>query len=117
MDKSINKANQERINKKNQNTIYFISTIKKSIDTINNKTTSHIFCDLSYLSQAYVFYKLSQTQVSNLYKLRSFFLKTEIKHSFENEKQGIIQNELSLKKLPSYGMYQWKGWLCEDPYY
>jgi len=123
MDKSINKANQERINKKNQNTIYFISTIKKSIDTINNQTNSHIFCDLSYLSQAYVFYKLSQTQVSNLYKLRSFFhylgtsffLKTEIKHSFE--KQGIIQNELSLKKLPSYGMDQWKGWLKRHSQY
>nr|WJK71602.1 hypothetical chloroplast RF1 [Uncaria rhynchophylla] len=117
MEKSINKANQERINKKKKNTIYFISTIKNSIDTISNKTNSHIFCDLSYLSQAYVFYKLSQTQVINLYKLRSichyprtsFFLKTEIKHSFE--RQGIIHSELSLKKLPNYGMNQWKNWL------
>nr|YP_010848819.1 hypothetical protein RF1 [Hunteria zeylanica]WEV93470.1 hypothetical protein RF1 [Hunteria zeylanica] len=117
MDKSINEANQERLNRKNQNTIHFISaisTLKRSIDSIRNTTNSHSFCDLSYLSQAYVFYKLSQTQVSNLYKLRSvfqyhgmpFFIKTEIKDSFET--QGIIQSH---KKLPSYEMNEWKNWL------
>nr|YP_010026707.1 Ycf1 [Foonchewia coriacea]QOQ85955.1 Ycf1 [Foonchewia coriacea] len=124
-DTAINETNYERINKQNHNTIYFISTIKKSIANINNKTNSHLFCDLSYLSQAYVFYKLSQTQAINLnlYKLRSvfhyrrtyFFLKTEIKHFFE--RQGLIHSELSRKKLTNYAMDQWKGWLKEHYQY
>nr|URQ21714.1 hypothetical chloroplast RF19 [Viburnum opulus var. sargentii] len=115
-----NETNQERINKTNQNTIRFISTIKKSPynnNISNGKTNSHIFCDLSSLSQAYVFYKLSQTQILNLYKLRSvlqyhgtsFFLKTAIKDSFGI--QGIFHSELSHKKLQSYGTNQWKNWL------
>uniref|UniRef100_UPI0030E4DD39 Ycf1 n=1 Tax=Galopina circaeoides TaxID=120130 RepID=UPI0030E4DD39 len=138
----INERNYERINKKNHNTIYFISTIKKSIANITNKTNSHLFCDLSYanitnktnshlfcdlsyLSQAYVFYKLSQTQAINLnfYKLRSLFhcrgtysfLKTEIKHFFE--RQGLIHSELSHKKITNYAMDQWKGWLKEHYQY
>lgn len=81
MDKPINEANPERLNTQNQNTIHFISTIstlKRSIDNIRNMQNSHSFCDLSYLSQAYVFYKLSQTQVSNLYKLRSVFQYNEM---------------------------------------
>nr|YP_010691740.1 hypothetical protein RF1 [Vallesia antillana]WBU94927.1 hypothetical protein RF1 [Vallesia antillana] len=122
MDKpiNINQTNQERLNTKNHNKLLFISTIltlRESIDSIRNKTELHRFCDLSNLSQAYVFYKLSQTQVSNLSKLRSifqyygmsFFIKTEIKDFFAT--QGIIQSELNQKKLPSYGMNQWKNWL------
>ena len=66
-----NKANQERIDKTNQSIINFCSTIKKSRCIINKN--SKIFGDLAYLSQAYVFYKLSQTQVSNLDKLRFVF--------------------------------------------
>nr|YP_009872495.1 Ycf1 [Paederia scandens]QKT21734.1 Ycf1 [Paederia scandens] len=119
------KTNYKKINKQNHNTIYFISSIKKSIANINNKTNSHLFCDLSYLSQAYVFYKLSQTQAINfnLYKLRSvfhypgtyFFLKTEIKDFFE--RQGLIDSELNRKKLTNYAMDQWKGWLKEHYQY
>nr|AME16616.1 Ycf1 [Syringa tigerstedtii] len=120
MNKSIynNETNQEIINKKNQNPIEFISTIKKSLYNISNsKTNSHIFSDLSYLSQAYVFYKLSQTQVINLYKLKSFlqyqeipfFLKPEIKDSFET--QGIVNSKLRDNRLPSSEMNQWKNWL------
>nr|AUF33696.1 Ycf1 [Fouquieria diguetii] len=118
IEKSIynNKTNQERINKTNQNTIHFISTIKKSLYNISNKN-SHNFYDLSSLSQAYVFYKLSQNQVLNLYKLRSilqyhetsFFLKTSIKDYFGT--QGIINSELRHKKLRNYGINQWKNWL------
>nr|UZG89875.1 hypothetical chloroplast RF19 [Syringa pinnatifolia] len=120
MNKSIynNETNQEIINKKNQNPIEFISTIKKSLYNISNsKTNSHIFSDLSYLSQAYVFYKLSQTQVINLYKLKPFlqyqeipfFLKPEIKDSFET--QGIVHSKLRDNRLPSSEMNQWKNWL------
>nr|QQQ88249.1 hypothetical protein RF1 [Pouteria caimito] len=120
IDNSIynNKTNQEIINKKkkNKNTIYFISTIKKSLYNISNKNSQN-FCDLSSLSQAYVFFKLSQTQVLNLYKLRSilqyhgtsFFLKTSIKDYFGT--QGIIHSELKHKKLWNSGINQWKTWL------
>nr|YP_009240853.1 ycf1 protein [Diplopanax stachyanthus]AJO25203.1 ycf1 protein [Diplopanax stachyanthus] len=113
-----NETNQERIDKTNQNTIHFISTIKKSLYIIsNNNKNSQIFCDLSSLSQAYVFYKLSQTQVINLYKLisvlqyhgTSFFLKTAIKDYFEI--RGIFHSELSHKKLRNSGINQWKNWL------
>nr|ADD30919.1 putative RF1 protein [Liquidambar styraciflua] len=107
-----NEANQERIDKTNQNTIHFI----KSLSNISNiNKNSQIFFDLSSLSQAYVFYKLSQTQVINLYKLRSviqyhgtsLFLKNEIKDYFGA--QG--HSELRHKKLRNSGMNQWKNWL------
>nr|ADD30912.1 putative RF1 protein [Ximenia americana] len=111
-----NEANQERIDKTNQTTIHFISTIKKSLYNISNKN-SQIFCDLSSLSQAYVFYKLSQIQVINLYKLRyvlqyhgtSFFLKNEIKDYFRT--QGISNSKLRHKKLRNSETNQWKNWL------
>ncbi|TMW80481.1 hypothetical protein EJD97_011272, partial [Solanum chilense] len=85
----------------------FISTIKKSLYNISKKN-SHILCDLSYLSQAYVFYKLSQTQVINFSKFRSVFqynttscfLKTKIKDYFKT--LGIFHSELKHKKLQSY---------------
>nr|YP_010275448.1 hypothetical chloroplast RF19 [Loropetalum chinense]UJV34341.1 hypothetical chloroplast RF19 [Loropetalum chinense] len=109
-----NEANQERIDKTNKNTIHFI----KSFSNIRNSNKNlQIFCDLSSLSQAYVFYKLSQTQVINLYKLRSvlqydgtsLFLKNEIKDYFGT--QGISHSELSHKKLWNSGMNHWKNWL------
>ena len=111
---SNNEINQEKIN--NQKKIHFISTIKKSLYNISKKN-SHIFFDLSYLSQAYVFYKLSQPQVINLSKLRSvlqynrtsFFLKTKIKDYFRT--LGIFHSELKHKKLQSYRINQWKNWL------
>nr|ATG26646.1 hypothetical chloroplast RF1 [Cyphia bulbosa var. bulbosa]ATG26663.1 hypothetical chloroplast RF1 [Cyphia bulbosa var. bulbosa] len=100
----------------NQKRITFSSTIKKI-----NKRTSHILLkffslpDLSSLSQAYVFYKLSQTQVSDKlrsvlqYRGTSFFLKTAIKDSFE--RQGIFHSELKHKKLRNFGTNPWKNWL------
>nr|QVL26875.1 YCF1 protein [Sphenodesme mollis] len=119
INKSIynNERKQEKINTKNKTPIRFISTIKKPLDNISNiKANSHILYDLSYVSQAYVFYKLSQIQVSN--SLRSvvqyqgipfFFLKPKIKDSFET--QGMVHSKLADKKLPSYEMNQWKNWL------
>nr|YP_010469851.1 Ycf1 protein [Limbarda crithmoides]UVF33989.1 Ycf1 protein [Limbarda crithmoides] len=115
-----NETNQERINKTKQNKIDLISpmTIKKAFDNLrNSKRKSHIFFDLSYLSQKYVFFKLSQTQVINFNKLRSilqhngpsFFLKKEIKDFFG--RQGIFDSEVRHKKLPNYGMNPWKNWL------
>nr|YP_010962396.1 hypothetical protein RF1 [Tongoloa rubronervis]WNH41017.1 hypothetical protein RF1 [Tongoloa rubronervis] len=110
-----NKTNKEIKNKKEIN---FISTLKSALYNIkNSKKNSHLFFNLSSLSQAYVFYKLSQTRVINLYKLRSildyqgtpFFLKTAIKNSFVT--QGIFHYELRHTKLTSSEMNQWKNWL------
>nr|YP_010613359.1 hypothetical chloroplast RF1 [Trigonotis zhuokejiensis]WAR50261.1 hypothetical chloroplast RF1 [Trigonotis zhuokejiensis] len=115
IDQYIYEPNQEKTNKKNPNTSRFISTIKKSLDIVSKKN-SHIFSDLSCLSQAYVFYRLSQAQVRrSLYKLQtvlqyqgtSLFLKTEIKDSFGT--QGIFQTELGHKK--PHNSNDWKKWL------
>nr|YP_010927499.1 Ycf1 protein [Cuphea spruceana]WKK46378.1 Ycf1 protein [Cuphea spruceana] len=113
---SNNERNKEKINKPNKNTVRFISTIKKSTFFISNKNQKRIF-DLSSLSQAYVFYKLYQTQPINLYKLRyvleyhgtSLLLKNELKNYFEE--QEIFHSELRQKDLLNSGMNQWKNWL------
>nr|YP_010888133.1 hypothetical chloroplast RF19 [Trichosanthes rosthornii]WJJ67897.1 hypothetical chloroplast RF19 [Trichosanthes rosthornii] len=117
---SNNEANQERIDKTNQSIIHFISTIKKSLSNISNKN-GKIFWDLSYLSQAYLFYKLSQTQIINLSKLRpvfkyhgtSLFLKNEIQDYFVEVvgAQEILHSDLKQKNLQNSGMNQWKNWL------
>nr|YP_010251407.1 Ycf1 protein [Bryocarpum himalaicum]QTW91237.1 Ycf1 protein [Bryocarpum himalaicum] len=102
--------------KTNQNFIDFILTIKKSLYNISNKN-SHNLDELSSFSQAYVFYKLSQIQVLNLFKLRSilkyhgtsFFIKTSIQNFFR--RQGIIDSEFKDKKFPNSKKNQWKDWL------
>nr|YP_010045695.1 hypothetical protein RF1 [Meeboldia microloba]QPG24249.1 hypothetical protein RF1 [Meeboldia microloba] len=110
-----NKTNQEKKKKKEINSI---STLKNALYNIKNSNrNSRLFFDLSSLSQAYVFYKLSQTKVINLYKLRSifeyhgtpFFLKTAIKNYFVT--QGIFNSELRHTKLSSSETNQWKSWL------
>nr|QQO99479.1 hypothetical chloroplast RF1 [Lonicera angustifolia var. myrtillus] len=109
---SNNERNQKKMN------FFSVSTIKKARSNYTIRTSkknSHIFYDLSSLSQRYVFLKLSQPQAINLSKLRSalqyhgtsFFLKTAIKDSFEI--QGIFHSELRHKKPRSYD--QWKNWL------
>nr|UHJ17323.1 hypothetical protein RF1 [Berberis dasystachya] len=105
------KRNQERIDETNQNTIRFISTIKKlfSNTNISNKN-SPIFSEPASLSQAYVFYKLSQTSGFNTNHLRSvlqyqgtlLFLKDRIKNSFKRQKNSFKR--------------QWKNALKHYPY-
>nr|YP_010962692.1 hypothetical protein RF1 [Senna candolleana]WNI02232.1 hypothetical protein RF1 [Senna candolleana] len=112
-----NKANEERVDKKNKSIIHFISTIKNLICNISNMTSQN-FCDVSSLSQAYVFYKLSQTQVLYKSKFRSvfeyhgtpLFLKNEIKDYFF-EVQGISHSKLKHKNPPNSVMNEWKNWL------
>nr|YP_010511869.1 hypothetical protein Ycf1 [Trischidium molle]UXL83193.1 hypothetical protein Ycf1 [Trischidium molle] len=123
-----NEANAKRTDKTNQSIIHFISTIKKSIYNIRN-TNSHNSCDVSSLSQAYVFYKLSQTQIINVYKYkfrsvfeyhgRSFFVKNEIKDYFFGV-QGIFYSKLRHENPsnfvltpppPNSVMNQWTNWL------
>nr|YP_010589862.1 hypothetical protein PEX89_pgp008 [Menkea sphaerocarpa]WAB48689.1 hypothetical protein [Menkea sphaerocarpa] len=115
LDKYIykNDDNGEKI-KKNKNTIYFISTIKNLIS--KKKKISY---DLCSLSQAYVFYKLSQIQVSNFSKLKavleynicitSFFVKNQIKVFFQEK--GIFHYELKNKIFLNSEVNQWKNWL------
>nr|YP_009775765.1 Ycf1 protein [Leucanthemum vulgare]QJA15991.1 Ycf1 protein [Leucanthemum vulgare] len=115
-----NEIKKDRINKKKQNKIDFISpmTIKKGFDNLrNSKWKPHIFFDLSYLSQKYVFFKLSQTQVIHFNKLRSilqyngpsFFIKNEIKDFFG--RQGIFDSKVRHNKLSNYEKNPWKNWL------
>nr|YP_010261307.1 hypothetical chloroplast RF1 [Fibraurea recisa]UIB40197.1 hypothetical chloroplast RF1 [Fibraurea recisa] len=106
-------TNQEGIDETNPNTIHFISTIKKSLSNISNKNSQ----TLSSLSQAYVFYKLSQTQVINKYHLKSvlqyqgtsLFLKSIIRDCFGT--QEMFHSDLRHKKLHKFGMNDWKNWL------
>nr|QKK47594.1 Ycf1.2 [Pseudocamelina glaucophylla] len=122
LDKYIykNEENEEKINKKKKNTIYFISTIKNLIS--NKKKFSY---DLCSLSQAYVFYKLSQIQVSNFYKLKavleynicitSFFVKNKIKDFFHE--QGLLHYELKNQTFFNSEVNPWKNWLRSHSQY
>ena len=75
--------------------------------------------DLCSLSQAYVFYKLSQIKVSNFCKLKavleynicitSFFVKNKIKVFFQEH--GIFHYELKNKTFLNSEVNQWKNWL------
>nr|QXE40079.1 Ycf1 [Cnidoscolus aconitifolius] len=112
-----NEENHKKIDKTNQTTIHFISIIKKSRnnDVVVINKNSQIFCDISSLSQAYVFYKLSQIKILNLYKLKpileyhNLFLKNEIKDFFIA--QGLLNSELKDKNFRNSVMNQWKNWL------
>nr|AEX94028.1 hypothetical chloroplast RF19 [Eriospermum cervicorne] len=111
-------TNQEGIEKTNQNTMNFISTIKKPVSNTNiSNKNSNIYCDLSSLSQAYVFYKLSQNQLLNKYHLRSVlqyhhtypFLRDIIKNYCMT--RGIFDSKSGHKKIHKSGMNKWKNWL------
>nr|UTB65417.1 Ycf1 protein [Fragaria x ananassa] len=116
-----NETNQEKMDKTNQSLIHFISTIKKAVynTNISNKN-SNTFCDLSYFSQAYVFYKLSQTQFLNFdfYKLKSVFqyngaapfIKNEIRGYFVGT-QELFLSQLRHKNRQNSGISQWINWL------
>nr|YP_009771881.1 hypothetical chloroplast RF19 [Baphia racemosa]QIT02666.1 hypothetical chloroplast RF19 [Baphia racemosa] len=122
INKSIynNKANAERTDKTNKRSIiHFISIIQKYYNTRNTNLQNS--CNVSSLSQAYVFFQLSQTQILNLYKYefrtffeyhgRSFFLKNEIKESFFGVQRIIFHSKLRHKNPPNSGMNQWTNWL------
>ncbi len=112
------KTNQEElsIDETNQNKMQFIFTINKSFSNISKKNANP-YCNLPSLSQAYVFYKISQTQVSNKYCLRSvlqyngthLFLKDGIKDYCET--QGIFDSKSKHKKIDKSGTNEWKNWL------
>nr|YP_010423447.1 hypothetical protein RF1 [Urera cameroonensis]USG96921.1 hypothetical protein RF1 [Urera cameroonensis] len=108
-----NETKQEKIAKTNKNMNKVIYTITEPLSNISTKNL-HSFCDLSYLSQAYVFYKLSQNKALNflnLYKLRlrsvfqsnvtSPFLKNKIKNYFIGT-QKTLHSELNHKNLHNF---------------
>nr|YP_010174397.1 hypothetical protein RF1 [Sophora toromiro]QSJ55148.1 hypothetical protein RF1 [Sophora toromiro]UDF85125.1 Ycf1 [Sophora tetraptera] len=111
-----NKANAERNEKTNQSIIQLIKIIKKSYNIRNTNSQN----ELSSLSQAYVFYKLFQIHLINVYKYklrsvfeynrRSFFLKNEIKDYFFGV-HGIFHFKLRHKNPPDSVMNQWTNWL------
>nr|QCL17975.1 hypothetical chloroplast RF19 [Geosiris aphylla] len=116
---SNNEINHEEIKQTNQNTINFISTIKKagSLSNKNKKISnnnSNIYCNLSSLSQAYIFYKLSQPQLLSKYNFRSVlqyhdtypFLRNIIKDYCTN--QGSKSRN---KKINKPAINKWKDWL------
>nr|YP_011020809.1 Ycf1 protein [Commelina caroliniana]WQH82852.1 Ycf1 protein [Commelina caroliniana] len=112
---------QERIDETDQNTMNFISTIKKSSSITNSITkinkNSNIYYNFSFLSQAYVFYKLSQIQLLNNYHLISIFqyrgtyafLKNQIK--YYSMIQAIFDSKSRHNKIQNSRINEWKNWL------
>ncbi|KAI3885617.1 hypothetical protein MKX03_036359 [Papaver bracteatum] len=97
--------------------IHVISTKNRALSNISNKNLHH-FCAPVDLSQAYVFYKFSQTQVINKYHMRSVlhyngtnietngwknWLKSHYNYQYNFSK--ITSSQLALKK-PRNGVNQ-----------
>ncbi|KAL5079188.1 hypothetical protein RYX36_007609 [Vicia faba] len=111
------KKNEQRVHKTNESIIPFMSIIDKSwnITDMNSQNS----CDVSSLSQAYVFFKLSQVSNGYKYKLRSIFeshgrslfLKNEIKDYFFRIQGGRLNSKLRHKNRPDSIMNQWINWL------
>nr|UDH54495.1 hypothetical protein RF1 [Anemone patens subsp. multifida] len=122
-DNSNDETNKKGIYIDTKNIIFCISTIKKLISNISNQN-SQIFCDLSSLSQAYVFYKLSQVQVINKHYFKFLFqyhgtipfIKDRIKKDFFGT-QGIFHSESRYKKFCGFKMNEWKSWLMGNDHY
>nr|BBM33296.1 hypothetical chloroplast RF1 [Dendrobium crepidatum] len=117
-----NEINQEQegIDETNQNTMNFLLTIKelKSYSNTDNTTNSNqnynTYWNLSSLSQAYVFYKISQNQLLNKYQLRPV-LKYQGSYPFfkDNLKDYCMIHGIfnSHNKIHTYVMNEWKNWL------
>nr|QHN58189.1 hypothetical chloroplast RF1 [Cleisostoma linearilobatum] len=116
----INKE-QEGIDERNQNTMNFLLTIKKFFSNIDNTKTSNknfnTYWNLSSLSQAYVFYKISQNQLLNKYQLRPVlqyqgsypFFKDNLKDYYMIH--GIFNSKSRHKQINTFVMNEWKNWL------
>nr|YP_010249741.1 hypothetical chloroplast RF1 [Pleione maculata]QTT60859.1 hypothetical chloroplast RF1 [Pleione maculata] len=118
-----NERNQEQegIDEKNQNKMNFVLTLKKLFsntdNTENSNQNSNTYWNLSSLSQAYVFYKISQNQLLNKYQLgpvlqyqgNSPFFKDNFKYYCMIH--GIFNSKSRHKKIHTYVMNEWKNWL------
>uniref|UniRef100_UPI00315D0F53 hypothetical protein RF1 n=1 Tax=Bulbophyllum farreri TaxID=2487458 RepID=UPI00315D0F53 len=109
---------QEGIDEKNKNTMNFILTIKKLFSNTDNTKNSNqnpnTYGNLSSLSQAYVFYKISQNKLLNKSKLRPV-LKYQESYPFfkDNLKDYCMIHGIfnSHNKINTYVMNEWKNWL------
>nr|QHN58263.1 hypothetical chloroplast RF1 [Cleisostoma longioperculatum] len=116
----INKE-QEGIDERNQNTMNFLFTIKKLFSNIDNTKTSNknsnTYWNFSSLSQAYVFYKISQNQLLNKYQLKPVlqyqgsypFFKDNLKDYYMIH--GIFNSKSRHKQINTFVMNEWKNWL------
>nr|QHN59521.1 hypothetical chloroplast RF1 [Cleisostoma crochetii] len=116
----INKE-QEGIDERNQNTMNSLLTIKKVFSNIDNTKTSNknsnTYWNFSSLSQAYVFYKISQNQLLNKYQLRPVlqyqgsypFFKDNLKDYYMIH--GIFNSKSRHKQINTFVMNEWKNWL------
>nr|YP_004940625.1 hypothetical protein RF1 [Neottia nidus-avis]AEJ88725.1 hypothetical protein RF1 [Neottia nidus-avis] len=106
---------QEGIDETNKNKINLNLTINFFFSNIDNTDNWNV----SSLSQAYVFYKLSQTQLLNKSNLRSLlkyqgsypflFLKDKLKYYCIIH--GIFNPKTRHNKIQTYVMNKWKNWL------
>nr|QFQ39878.1 hypothetical chloroplast RF1 [Blastus dunnianus] len=108
---SNNEINKEKMNK--TSAIHIIWTLKKRFFDITKKNSKNLN-NLSYFSQAYVFYQIYKTQIYRdllQYKETSLFLKKEIKDYLETE--GILHLELGHQNLFNYTIVEWKNSLSK----
>nr|QXO04087.1 Ycf1 protein [Goodyera repens] len=116
---------QEEIYETNKNTMNLFFTIKNLFsntdNTENSNKNSNISWNLSSLSQAYVFYKLSQTQLLNQF-FNKYHLRPVLQYQgnspFFKEKlktycmiHRIFHSKPRDKKIHTYVMNEWKNWL------
>nr|QHN56932.1 hypothetical chloroplast RF1 [Stereochilus sp. 'xiaoi'] len=116
----INKE-QEGIDERNQKKIHFLLTIKNLFSNIDNtktsKKNSNTYWNFSSLSQAYVFYKISQNQLLNKYQLKPVlqyqgsypFFKDNLKDYYMIH--GIFNSKSRHKQINTFVMNEWKNWL------
>nr|QFQ41053.1 hypothetical chloroplast RF1 [Phyllagathis fengii] len=108
---SNNEINKEKMNK--TSAIHIIWTLKKRFFYITKKNSKNL-SNLSYFSQAYVFYIIYKTQIYRdllQYKETSLFLKKEIKDYLETE--GILRLKLGHKNLFNSTIVEWKNSLSK----
>nr|UCU57573.1 hypothetical chloroplast RF1 [Hypericum ascyron]UCU57587.1 hypothetical chloroplast RF1 [Hypericum ascyron] len=120
----------KKMEKTNQNTLQFLSLIIKSLNrflSLIRKSLNKDSKNVSDISQAYVFLKLSQIPIPNLSKLRSvlqysgtsLFLNNEIKNKIKDlfGIQSLFHLELKDQNFPNSGMNPWKNWLRSHSQY
>nr|YP_009630745.1 hypothetical chloroplast RF19 [Eriocaulon buergerianum]QBS14235.1 hypothetical chloroplast RF19 [Eriocaulon buergerianum] len=103
--------NQEKRDNENKKTKQIFPTQRREFFN-NNIGNNNIFFQLSYLSQAYVLYKLSQTSLLNNYHFISLisdqgiykFLKDQIKEFF------ILDYDFNHNQMIKYKIIEWKDW-------
>nr|YP_009747721.1 Ycf1 protein [Lecanorchis kiusiana]QII89401.1 Ycf1 protein [Lecanorchis kiusiana] len=118
---------KEVIDETNKNKINLLFTIKKLFSNTENldngKINSNTYWNLSSLTQAYVFYKLSQTQLLkiNKYHFRLilqyqgsypfFNFEDKLKDSFMIHRIFDLKSRYTKRNKNKYVMSEWKNWL------